>query len=117
MGALLGDAVIHLIPEALGVHDHGSEEEGGSESDLDFVGPSCVILLGVLVFFIIERQISHLHSHRYNNCPSIQTQSIYLPIYQSLFIVINCYILPVLCDLVLVLTLTLTIHILQTRWI
>ena len=28
VAALFGDAILHLIPHALGLHDHGSEDDG-----------------------------------------------------------------------------------------
>jgi zinc and cadmium transporter len=49
-GALLGDAFIHLLPEAL-------EESGGNV----FVPLS--VLLGILAFFFIEKFLSWHHSH------------------------------------------------------
>jgi len=48
IGALLGDAFIHLIPEAL-------EESTG-------ILPSTLVILGIFIFFIIEKFL-HWHHH------------------------------------------------------
>ena len=49
IGALLGDAFIHLIPEAL-------------ESSLNATFTSILIIFGILIFFIIEKFL-HWHHH------------------------------------------------------
>lgn len=49
VGALLGDAFIHLIPEAF-------------ESSTDITLTSILIILGVLIFFILEKFL-HWHHH------------------------------------------------------
>jgi len=49
VGALLGDAFIHLIPEAF-------------ESNLN-VSPSVLILIGILLFFILEKFLLWHHCH------------------------------------------------------
>jgi zinc transporter ZupT len=64
VGALLGDAVLHLIPVSLGVHSHGhEEEEHDDEDDKAFLGPASMVLLGAFIFFIFEREIEHIHHH------------------------------------------------------
>jgi zinc and cadmium transporter len=50
VGALLGDAFIHLIPEAF-------------ESSLSMPTVSLLILLGIFVFFLLEALLSWQHSH------------------------------------------------------
>jgi zinc and cadmium transporter len=52
VGALLGDAFIHLIPEAF------EEFEGGIEAPLAVIG-------GVLAFFILEK-VMHWHHHHHS---------------------------------------------------
>ena len=49
IGALLGDAFIHLIPEAL-------------ENSLNATFTSILIILGILIFFILEKFL-HWHHH------------------------------------------------------
>jgi zinc and cadmium transporter len=56
VGALLGDAFIHLIPSTF---------EGGRPS----LGPSLLILGGILLFFVVEKLLLHhhgpLHEHEH----------------------------------------------------
>jgi zinc and cadmium transporter len=56
VGALLGDAFIHLIPEAFG--------RGG-----DTLGPSLLVLGGMLLFFVVEKLVRHQHGplHRHHH--------------------------------------------------
>ena len=49
VGALLGDAFIHLIPEAM-------------ESSPDVIAPSLLIIGGIVAFFVIEK-FFHWHHH------------------------------------------------------
>jgi zinc transporter ZupT len=58
VGALVGDALLHLIPEAIGVHSHDAE---GEEDELAYVWYMMVTLLGVVAFFVLERHIEHMH--------------------------------------------------------
>lgn len=57
VGALLGDAFIHLVPEAFAPPDGG-------------LGPSLLVLAGMLLFFVVEKLLRHqhgplhLHHHR-----------------------------------------------------
>lgn len=64
-GALIGDAVVHMIPEAFEVH----HEEGTEEAEVKPVPPkllSFFICLGIFVFTLLER-LFHLigigHTH------------------------------------------------------
>lgn len=50
-GALLGDAFIHLIPEIF----------ASSESSQSPLGRSLLILVGVVVFFVVEKLLRHQH--------------------------------------------------------
>lgn len=63
VGALLGDAFIHLIPEIFG-------RENGGDAPL---GPSLLILTGVLLFFTVEKLLRHSHGvlHEHHHGSSI----------------------------------------------
>lgn len=50
VGALFGDAFVHLIPEAF-------------ESGISFPAISAFILLGIIIFFVLEKFIHWRHSH------------------------------------------------------
>ncbi len=56
VGALLGDAFIHLIPQAF-------------KQDMVTLGPSLLILGGMLLFFVVEKLLRHEHGvlHRYHH--------------------------------------------------
>jgi zinc transporter ZupT len=60
VGSLLGDALLHLIPQAIGVHEH-DEEEQDAGTEVSFVWYMLVVLLGIVAFFVLERHIEHLH--------------------------------------------------------
>lgn len=76
-GALIGDAIYHLIPIAVELHahdeeegDHGDEEEGHEDEhdeDKDYLGPLTLVLVGMLFFFLIETFLywflGRAHSH------------------------------------------------------
>ena len=51
VGALLGDAFIHLIPETFSVNREGIAP----------LGASLLILTGVMVFFVVEKLLLHRH--------------------------------------------------------
>ncbi|KAJ3358665.1 hypothetical protein GGF32_010090 [Allomyces javanicus] len=76
VGTLLGDAIMHLIPESLGVHDHGGE--GGDEHEHEHeaetnkpspIWTSLVVVAGAYAFFLVEHMLhlfgrgAHGHSH------------------------------------------------------
>jgi zinc and cadmium transporter len=56
VGALLGDAFIHLIPEAF--------RQGAGT-----LGPSLLVLGGMLLFFVVEKLVRHQHGplHRFHH--------------------------------------------------
>ncbi|XP_035658653.1 zinc transporter ZIP10-like isoform X2 [Branchiostoma floridae] len=70
VGCLSGDAVLHLIPHALGIHgahdepvpgENGHQSEGESR---DAVWKGCVVLVGIFSFFIMEKAIGVVTSAR-----------------------------------------------------
>lgn len=68
VGALIGDAVLHLMPEVLEVHshsggghdEHAHEEHSAEEDDHDdksYLEPLALVLVGVFFFFFIEKML------------------------------------------------------------
>ncbi|XP_067933353.1 zinc transporter ZIP4-like [Watersipora subatra] len=81
IGTMLGDALLHLIPQALGLHAHG-EEEGAAEEEGHAVGPTLtntvalqlISCVAIYCFWLFEsfmlyfrpasaNRVSHGHSH------------------------------------------------------
>jgi zinc transporter ZupT len=73
VAALTTDALLHLIPNAIGIHSHDS---GGVDNiheeidERDVVWKMCAVLAGALSFFLLElllhsctAQFGHTHSH------------------------------------------------------
>ncbi len=60
VGSLFGDAVLHLIPEAVGLHSHGGHGGHGGHSEpageFDYVWRLLVVLFGFMFFFVLERE-------------------------------------------------------------
>lgn len=66
-GALVGDALMHLLPKVFGVHNHAEEPadahaaHGGAEHEetigemMDkFLGPGLVVAISILGFFLVR---------------------------------------------------------------
>ncbi|XP_078660848.1 zinc transporter ZIP10-like isoform X2 [Branchiostoma floridae x Branchiostoma belcheri] len=67
VGCLSGDAVLHLIPHALGIHgDHDEADQGHvtEEDPQSSVWKGCVVLVGIFSFFILEKTIGVVTSAR-----------------------------------------------------
>ncbi|KAL6053849.1 ZIP family metal transporter [Balamuthia mandrillaris] len=72
VGALVADAVLHLIPHALEVHSHEEGEghdHGGhaleeeEEEDKEYLAVATMVLIGVLVFFMTEKLLLVVLGH------------------------------------------------------
>ncbi|XP_070558927.1 zinc transporter ZIP12-like isoform X2 [Ptychodera flava] len=58
IGALAGDALLHLIPEAYGIHAHAigdGHDHDEEEESLDHIWKSCGILAALYFFFVFEK--------------------------------------------------------------
>ncbi|XP_030765690.1 zinc transporter foi-like isoform X2 [Sitophilus oryzae] len=71
VGTLAGDALLHLLPHAMGgSHEHGhhnhEEESGGHDAHLQNTWKGLVAMLGLIFFFIMERLILLISKWRKN---------------------------------------------------
>eukprot|EP00055_Hartaetosiga_balthica_P014613 m.80964 g.80964 ORF g.80964 m.80964 type:complete len:659 (+) comp8638_c3_seq1:59-2035(+) len=78
IGTLLADAMLHLIPHAIGV-----ESMGGSGDPYGYLWKMCMVLVGFYFFFMIEVIIAkltggetheHHHGRHHNNAPHHDTE-------------------------------------------
>jgi Predicted divalent heavy-metal cations transporter len=68
IGALLGDAFIHILPEIFGAHDHSHGEEDHEKEESAKPDPritSLMLLLGILFFILFDKVVGHAHSHEH----------------------------------------------------
>ncbi|CAH1246965.1 SLC39A12 [Branchiostoma lanceolatum] len=70
VGALSGDALLHLLPQALGLHgDHADHAGHDHAADMAYMWKILVAMGGIYFFFVFERVMSfvmpggHGHSH------------------------------------------------------
>lgn len=81
VGVLVGDALVHLIPAAFGIHSHDHESGDGDDHEheeplttFEVMGLGLTVFAGIYLFFLIERTLltlmgtdheghSHGHSH------------------------------------------------------
>ncbi|CAL1597144.1 unnamed protein product [Knipowitschia caucasica] len=70
VGTLSGDALLHLIPQVLGLHDHSHVHEGEEHFDKgqEHLWKLLGIIVGIYAFFLLEKIFafvvpSHAHSH------------------------------------------------------
>ncbi|CAK8683641.1 unnamed protein product [Clavelina lepadiformis] len=68
VGTMSGDAILHIIPEVTGIHDHGATEETDAhdheEEDRTYLWRLLVVIAGVWVFFLFENGLKLLSSKR-----------------------------------------------------
>ncbi|XP_066514865.1 zinc transporter ZIP12-like, partial [Hoplias malabaricus] len=64
VGTLSGDALLHLIPEILGLHDVSHHEDPDLREEKDYLWKIVGILAGIYGFFLIERTFSFVISSR-----------------------------------------------------
>ncbi|XP_066300174.1 zinc transporter ZIP12-like isoform X2 [Branchiostoma lanceolatum] len=66
VGALSADALLHLIPQALGLHeDHtavDAHNHGEEVHDLSYIWKNLAVLGGIYLFFIFEKAMGHITS-------------------------------------------------------
>ncbi|KAM9290584.1 zinc transporter ZIP4 [Gastrophryne carolinensis] len=62
VGSLTGDAILHLIPQCLGLHSHGDHEGHAHEEgeDRSYTWKLLVALGGIYIFFLLEKFFSLL---------------------------------------------------------
>ncbi|KAB5579533.1 hypothetical protein PHYPO_G00196120 [Pangasianodon hypophthalmus] len=70
VGTLSGDALLHLIPEILGLHDDSQHDDSNLMEQKEYLWKIMGIIAGIYGFFLIERIFSfvmssqgHSHSH------------------------------------------------------
>jgi len=82
IGSLSGDAVLHLIPEVLGIHSHGhdaSHDHSEENDELDQLHHLAVILAGFYLFFIFDnfaRLCKRWRSANPSDSSSVQDESV-----------------------------------------
>eukprot|EP00056_Hartaetosiga_gracilis_P013451 m.221988 g.221988 ORF g.221988 m.221988 type:complete len:688 (+) comp13848_c0_seq6:3149-5212(+) len=82
IGTLLGDAFLHLVPHAIGAHDHDAADAHGHSAEegdpFSFLWKMLVALGGFYMFFVVEISLAkftggvtheHHHGRHHNNSP------------------------------------------------
>ncbi|XP_029110867.1 zinc transporter ZIP12-like [Scleropages formosus] len=72
VGTLSGDALLHLIPQILGLHNHSHQKDHYSMEGNDYLWKILGIVAGIYGFFLIERIFSfvmpaHSQGHLFRN--------------------------------------------------
>ncbi|XP_059494713.1 zinc transporter ZIP12-like isoform X3 [Stegostoma tigrinum] len=58
VGTMSGDALIHLLPQVLGLHEHDRQYTEHSSEDKEYIWKMLAVLGGVYAFFLIEKLFS-----------------------------------------------------------
>jgi hypothetical protein len=67
VGVLVGDAMLHLLPEAYGVHSHDDHEDHGDHEEHDHlkgVWMGSIVALGIYAFYAVEQVLRRLHAFK-----------------------------------------------------
>lgn len=79
IGTLLGDAILHLLPEVFGAHSHGPSSHSSHDHEShdkghehEFVYFGLMVLAGIYSFWLLERGIGHFHhGHAHSHDESV----------------------------------------------
>ncbi|CAI8010001.1 Zinc transporter ZIP10, partial [Geodia barretti] len=85
VAALTTDALLHLIPNAIGIHSHDSGDIHKEIDERDVVWKMCAVLAGALSFFLLElllhsctARFGHTHSHGLLESTRLSSESLLL---------------------------------------
>eukprot|EP01125_Pyxidicula_operculata_P021987 TRINITY_DN8810_c0_g1_i1.p1 TRINITY_DN8810_c0_g1~~TRINITY_DN8810_c0_g1_i1.p1 ORF type:complete len:436 (-),score=67.56 TRINITY_DN8810_c0_g1_i1:25-1305(-) len=81
-GTLIGDAMLHLLPDMYGVHSHGVSSSTPDSHDhavetpltiLADIGPSLVVCFTILGFYLLEKFVIKITGHEHSHLVDITT--------------------------------------------